>query len=247
MSETVATAERRSTPVVADQGHVRAARPRPQWYNPPMRSLGPRLRRIGGVRLDHVLILVGCLVMTAGAVMPWIRGSTRMIGSVDWTGLDDSGEGAMFFAASLALIGAIRWRGTLAEISPRTRFIPLIVAIACALLWTIAFRKIVYLSWFEIAVGARPQPGLFIAVAGILIALAGAILAATDPESVAAARSIAEGQRQRSGAGGDGAASERVRRGGGGRPSSPDDYSVVGRVERVSSGDDGAAVDRGRG
>src|SRR5829696_6343530 len=179
-----------------------AARPRPQWYNPPMRSLGPRLRRIRGVRLDHVLILVGCLVMTAGAVMPWIRGSTR-------------------------LIGAVRWRGTLAEISPRTRFIPLIVAIACALLWTIAFRKIVYLSWFEIAVGARPQPGLFIAVAGILIALAGAILAATDPESVAAARSIAEGQRQRSGAGGDGAASERVRRGGGGRPSSPDDYSVV--------------------
>jgi hypothetical protein len=179
-------------------------------------------------------------------VMPWVTGSTRLIGSIDWTGLDDTGEGAMFLAASLVLLAAVRWRGNLAEISPRARIIPLVVVVACALLWVIAYRKILILSWFEIAVGARPQPGLYISGAGILIAFLGALLAATDPESVAGARAIAERQRRRSGAGGDGAASERVRRGGG-RPSSPDDYSVVGRVDRVSSGDDGAAADRGRG
>jgi hypothetical protein len=185
--------------------------------------------------MDHTLVLLGGVVMTAGSLMPWLTGSTRTHGNLDWTGLDDTGEGAMLMAAALGLAGWVRWRGALErEITPRARFIPLAVAIGCAFLWVIAFQKMLYLSWFELEVGARPQAGLLVAALGIVLTVAGGLLAATDPESLAAEKAAAEREKRRSGAGGDGAASDRFRRGGGGRPPNPDEYSVVGRVDRVS-------------
>ncbi len=199
-----------------------------------MRVPAPR-RRIGRFRLDELLLLAGGGLMTIGSLMPWITGSTRMNGYLDWTGLDDTGEGTMLIAGALALVAWIRMRDLLQrELTPATRFTPLVVAIACLLVWVIAFQKVLYLSWFDLAVGARPQPGLLVALLGIASAVAGAMLAATDPDAVAAAKAAAERDRRRSGAGGVGAASDQVRRGGGGRPSNPDEYSVVGRVDRSS-------------
>lgn len=207
------------------------------------------VRRLAGIRLDHLLLLVGGAVMALGAWLPWIRGSTRLNGYIDWTGFSDTGEGAMFLAAALGLGAWVRWREVLeTEMTPRLRFLPLAVAGACALLWVIAFRKALYLSWFELEVGARPQVGLLVSAFGIVLALAGSVLAATDPGSVAAARAAAERERRRSGAGGDGAASDRLRRGGGEGPPNPDEYSVVARVDRASGrADAGGDADRDRG
>jgi hypothetical protein len=187
--------------------------------------------------------------MTVGSLMPWITGSTRVNGYLDWTGLDDTGEGTMLIAGALGLVAWIRLREVLErELTPATRFIPLAVATACLLVWVIAFQKMLYLSWFDLPVGARPQAGLLVAAVGVASALVGALLAATDPDSVAAARVRAERERQRSGAAGDGAASERLRRGGGGSPPNPDEYSVVSRVDRASGPSDaGSDDDRARG
>jgi hypothetical protein len=208
----------------------------------------PVPRRVASLRLDHLLILAGGILMTVGSVMPWIKGATRMNGTIAWTGLDDTGEGLMLFAAALALAAWVRWRGVLeSELTPRARLIPLVVAIGCAFLWAIAFQKALYLSWFDLPVGARPQAGLLIAGVGVLLAIGGGLLAATDPASLAAARATAEAEKRRSGAGRDGAASDRLRRGGG-EPPRPDEYSVGGRVDRVSGRRDGEPDDdRDRG
>lgn len=209
----------------------------------------PDFRRLAGARIDHVLLLAGGAVTALSAWLPWIRGSTRLNGYIDWTGFSDTGEGAMFLAAGLAIAAWVRWRGVLEiEMTPRLRFLPLAVGVACALLWVISFRKALYLSWFELEVGARPQVGLLVSAVGIVLVLAGAALAATDPDSVAAARAAAEREKRRSGAGGDGAASDRLRRGGGGSPPNPDEYSVVSRVDPASGrADAGGDVDRERG
>jgi hypothetical protein len=212
-----------------------------------MLPMAPRLRRIAGARLDHALVLLGGALLTMGSLLPWIEGSTRLNGYVSWTGMDDTAEGGMLIAAALVLAAWVRWREMLErEVTPGTRFVPLAVAGGCALLWVIAFRKMLYLSWFDLEVGARPQVGLLVAGLGVVAAAVGGLLAATDPDSVAAARRAAEGEKRRSGAGGVGAASERFRRGGGGRPPRPDEYSVEGRVDRAS-GDDASGGDRGRG
>lgn len=198
-------------------------------------SLAAVPRRVSGRRLDHVLILVGGAIASLGSLLPWLDGSTRLNGTLHWTGIDDTGEGLMLIAASLALAGWVRWRGALErELTPQVRFLPIVVAVGGALLWVIATRKMLYLSWWEIEVGARPQPGLWIAGLGLAVLIAGGILAATDPGSVAAARAAREQERRRSGAGGDGAASDRFRRGGGGRPPGPGGYSVLSRVDRTS-------------
>lgn len=186
--------------------------------------------------------------MLLGSLMPWLVGSTRLNGYLDWTGMDDTGEGAMLIVAALALGAWIRLRGALEEISGRARFIPMALATGCGLLWVIAFRKALYLSWFELEVGARPQPGLLIAGFGILVTLAGGLLAATDPDSVAAARAADARERRGSGAGGGvGAASSDARRRGE-NPSSGDEYSVVGRVapatDRDGEADEGGPAGR---
>jgi hypothetical protein len=202
------------------------------WYNP---SMGWVPRRWGRYRTDHVLLLLGGLVVTVGSLMSWIRGSTRLSGNIDWSGLDDTGEGAMLIAAVLAVVAWIRWRGALErELTPQVRFLPLVVSVGGALLWVIAVRKMFYLSWWDLEVGARPQPGLWIVGLGLAVMIAGGVIAATDPDSVAAARAAREREKRRSGAGGDGAASDRYRRGGGGRPPGPGGYSVVSRVDRTS-------------
>lgn len=181
--------------------------------------------------------------MSVGSVLPWFRGSTRSLGYLDWTGLHDTGEGAMLIGAAIGLAVFVRLRGTLEEIGPRARFIPMVIALAGGLLWVVAFRKLLQLSWFELDVGGRPQVGVLMAGLGILVAFAGSLLAATDPESVAAARARAEAERRESGAGGGvGAASSRARRGGE-SPPGRDEYSVVSRVDRLRRRDDDADDD----
>ena len=195
-------------------------------------------RRILGVRADHALLTAGSAIMVVGSFLPWIEGATRLNGYVDWTGMDDTGEGAMFVGAVVLLAVWLRWRRSWEELGSRARFMPLAIVVACALLWVIAFRKALYLSWFELAVGARPQAGLLLAGVGIVVALSGAVLVALDRAGLLGADGRRDPKTRRSGAGGDGAASGRFGRGGGG-PAEPDGYSVVARVDRLSGrGDD---------
>jgi hypothetical protein len=204
----------------------------------------PTPRIVRGIRLDLALLLAGAAALAVGSFLPWIEGSTRLNGRVDWNGFDDTSEGLMIITAALAIVAWIRWRDLLArEVSHGTRWIPLALAVSSLLLWIIAFQKVLYLSWFEIEVGARPQVGMLVVGLGALLALAGGALAATDPDAIAAARASADRDRRRSGAGGDGAASSRIRRGGGGRPPAPGGYSVVGRVDRSSGRPDGGGDD----
>lgn len=201
-------------------------------------------RRFLGTRSGHVLVLVGSLVMTVGSLMPWLVGSTRFVGNLNWTGLDDSGEGAMLISAAIALVLFVRLRRSLDELGPRSRFIPVGVTVVCGLLWVVAVRKVLQLSWFELEVGARPQPGLFVAGFGILLALAGSLLLAMDPDRQGEAGESGEARKRGSGAGGGfGTASTLVRREGE-IPPNRDDYSVVTRVDRPT-GRDGDADDGG--
>ncbi len=193
--------------------------------------------RISGIRADHALLAVGGALMAVGSVLPWIRGSTRLNGYLDWTGLDDTGEGAMLIGAVVLLAIWVRWRRNWEELGSRARLAPFVILVACALLWLIAFRKTLYLSWFELAVGARPQPGLLIAGLGVVVALAGSVLVALDPAGLTGGPGSARDDRRRSGAGGEGTASGRIQRGGG-APPDPDEYSVVARVDRLSGRDD---------
>jgi hypothetical protein len=204
----------------------------------------PSARRFLGTRSAHALVLVGSLVMTVGSLMPWLRGSTRFVGNLNWTGLDDSGEGAMLIAAAIGLVLFVRLRRSLDELGPRSRFIPLGVSVVCALLWVVALRKVLQLSWFELEVGARPQPGLFVAGFGILLALAGSLLVAMDLDGEGELREGGDARKRGSGAGGGfGTASTHVRREGE-IPPNRDDYSVVTRVDRPTSRD-GDADDGG--
>ncbi len=211
--------------------------------------IGDRLPRPGsrlaGIRVDHGLLAGGCALIVAGSFLPWIRGATRLNGNLSWTGFDDTGEGAMLLGGVVFLAVWMRWRRNWEELGSRARFAPLVIAIASALLWVIALRKALYLSWFELAVGARPQVGLLVAGLGVIVVLGAAVLVAKDREGVTGDLADREAQTGRSGAGGDGAASGGFRRGGGELPS-PAGYSVVGRVDRLSGraggeGDDGPA------
>jgi hypothetical protein len=137
-----------------------------------------RLRgRTGRLRLDHALLVAAAAVMTVGSAMSWIRGSTRMNGYVDWSGLHDTGDGAILITIGLLLVAWVRWRGILEETEPRSRWVPFVLGITAGLIWVIALRKALYLAWFDLAVGARPQLGLFVAGIGTLLATAGGWLA----------------------------------------------------------------------
>ncbi|HEY7591248.1 MAG TPA: hypothetical protein VH723_09655 [Candidatus Limnocylindrales bacterium] len=130
------------------------------------------------------MLVAGFVVMTGGALMPWIRGMTRFLGFIDWTGLSDSGEGAMMSACGLLALGFIRWRGVLEELDPRSRWLALVFGAAAACLWAIALRKVLTLEFGGVN-GAHPQPGIYVAGIGALITLAGGWLAArrwADPE-----------------------------------------------------------------
>jgi hypothetical protein len=143
-------------------------RPAPEDPKPPRRRSLPRL--------DHALIVFGAVLMIVGSFMTWIHGQTRRIGFVDWTGMDDTGEGGMLLVCALIVLGFVRWRGMLEDIEPRTRWLPLLVAIAATFLWVIPLRKILGLV-YEVPGGARAQFGLFLAGIGVLFILGGAVLA----------------------------------------------------------------------
>jgi len=98
-------------------------------------SRGRRYRR------DDGLLVVGSAVIVVGSLLPWISGATRFIGTVHWTGLDDTSEGAMLIGLAIAILACVRWREQLAEIEPRIRWLPLGIAVLSALLWTIALRR----------------------------------------------------------------------------------------------------------
>jgi hypothetical protein len=136
----------------------------------------PPSRRRWSPRLDHALLVAGAVLMIVGSFMPWIYGQTRRIGFVDWTGIDDTGEGGMLLVCALIVLGFVRWRSALEDIEPRTRWLPLLVATAATFLWVIPLRKILGLV-YDVPGGARPQLGLFLAGIGVLFTLGGAVLA----------------------------------------------------------------------
>jgi len=149
-------------------------------------------RRRSLPRLDHTLLVAGAAIMIIGSFMPWIRGQTRRMGFVDWTGIDDTGEGGMLLACALIVIGFVRWRRSLEEIEPRTRLLPLLVAIAATCLWIIPTQKIFSLV-YDAPGGARPQLGLFVAGIGVLFTFVGAALAArtwADPQAPPRRRAV---------------------------------------------------------
>ena len=143
-------------------------------------------------RLDHALLVAGAGIMVVGSFMPWIRGQTRRMGFVDWTGIDDTGEGGMLLACALIVLGFVRWRRELEDIEPRTRFLPLLVAIAATCLWIIPAQKIFSLV-YDAPGGARAQLGLFVAGIGVLFTFVGAALAArtwADPQAPPRRRAV---------------------------------------------------------
>jgi hypothetical protein len=164
---------------------IRTPRPLP-WYKRVMSRL---VRRIAGARRDHLLLVAGAALLAVGAVMPWLRGATRRSGTIDWTGISDTGEGAMLIAAAILIVVFVRWRGVLEEIEPRTRWIPVGTGIVALLLLVIAFQKALMLSWWEIAPGARPQIGFLVCFVGVAMILVGGWAAARRRanEDVAAA------------------------------------------------------------
>jgi hypothetical protein len=145
----------------------------------------PPTRARWAPRLDHALLVGGAAVMIVGSFMPWIHGQTRRVGFVDWTGIDDTGEGGMLLVCALIVLGFVRWRSSLEDIETRTRWLPLLVAIASTFLWVIPLRKILGLV-YEVPGGARPQFGLFLAGIGVLLTLGGGVLASrtwADPQT----------------------------------------------------------------
>lgn len=201
---------------------------------PPLADPLPRAtRRFLGVRADHALLALGSGLMVVGSFLPWIRGSTRVNGYLDWTGLDDTGEGVMLIGAVVLLAIWVRWRSSWEELGSRARLTPLVIAIACALLWLIAFRKVLYLSWFELAVGARPQPGLLIAGLGIAVVGLGSLLVAMDRAGLTGGAGPAGGPGNGHSRGAD-------------RAPNPGAYSVVARVDRPGERDHGDDGDTSR-
>lgn len=131
-------------------------------------------------------------MMIIGSFMPWIRGQTRMVGYLDWTGIDDTGEGGMLLVCALMIFAFVRLRTTLEDIEPRTRWLPVLIAIAATFLWVIPLRKILGLV-YDAPGGARPQLGLFLAGIGVLFTLVGAVLASrswADPEQPPRRRAV---------------------------------------------------------
>jgi hypothetical protein len=152
-------------------------------FEPPRADAGSQRRSLP--RLDHALLIGGAVIMIVAARLPWMIGQTRASGYVDWTGIDDTGEGGMLLVIGLLVLGFVRWRGTFEEIEPRSRWIPLLLGLAAACLWVISFRHLVTMS-FDTPGGAQLQIGVYVAGIGVLVTLAGALLAArrwADPES----------------------------------------------------------------
>jgi hypothetical protein len=128
-------------------------------------------------RLDDVLLVVGTVVVIVGSLLPWVSGATRLIGTIHWTGLDDTGEGLMLIALAIPILAYVRWRERLEEIEPQARWLPLGIAVVSALLWTIALRKAFYVWFPESVAGAHPEIGLLVTAVGIAAWLAGGWLA----------------------------------------------------------------------
>jgi hypothetical protein len=123
-------------------------------------------------------LLSGAAFMTLGAFMPWLRGSTRRSGYIDWSGLSDTGEGGMLIACAVVVLAFVRWRGLLEEIEPRTRWLALATGVAAGCLLLISFQKALNLAWWEIEPGARPQAGFLVSGIGIGLTIGGGWLAA---------------------------------------------------------------------
>jgi uncharacterized membrane protein YidH (DUF202 family) len=152
-------------------------------FEPPRADPGPSGRSLP--RLDHAVLVIGAAIMIVAARLPWMIGQTRASGYVDWTGIDDTGEGGMLLVIGLLVLAFVRWRGTFEEIEPRSRWIPLGLGFAAVCLWVISFRHLVTMS-FDTPGGARLQIGVFLAGIGVLFTVVGAVLAArrwADPES----------------------------------------------------------------
>jgi hypothetical protein len=152
-------------------------------FEPP-RADGESTRR-SLPRLDHAVLVIGAAIMIVAARLPWMIGQTRASGYVDWTGIDDTGEGGMLLVIGLLVLAFIRWRGTFEEIEPRSRWIPLGLGFAAGCLWVISFRHLATMS-FDTPGGARLQIGVFLAGIGVLFTVVGAVLASrrwADPES----------------------------------------------------------------
>jgi hypothetical protein len=152
-------------------------------FEPPRADAGRTRRSLP--RLDHAVLVIGAAIMIVAARLPWMIGQTRASGYVDWTGIDDTGEGGMLLVIGLLVLGFVRWRGTFEEIEPRSRWIPFALGFAAACLWVISFRHLVTMS-FDTPGGARLQIGVFLAGIGVLFTVVGAVLAArrwADPDS----------------------------------------------------------------
>jgi hypothetical protein len=152
-------------------------------FESPGADSGPPARSLP--RLDHAVLLIGAAIMIVAARLPWMIGQTRASGYVDWTGIDDTGEGGMLLVIGLLVLAFVRLRGTLEEIEPRSRWIPVGLGFAAACLWVISFRHLVTMS-FDTPGGARLQIGVFLAGIGVLFTVVGAVLAArrwADPDA----------------------------------------------------------------
>jgi hypothetical protein len=160
------------------------------------------VERAARVRLDHALLVAGPILMTIGSSMPWITGSTRNRGNIDWTGFNDTGEGAMLMLCGLVAVMFVRWRGILEGTDSPARWIGLGAGVAALALWGVAFQKILSLSWWELEVGARPQLGIYLALLGAVLTVVGGALAGrrrANPDVVEQARRRAARRRPKSG------------------------------------------------
>jgi hypothetical protein len=123
--------------------------------------------------VSGAILLAGAGLLVVGSLLPWIRGYTRTIGPIDWNGLSDTGDGLILIVFAAITAAAVRWRRSLGELEPASRWIPLIVAIAAACIWLTVRWKVGYLTYAEIEVGARAQAGLVVVAIGVLFCVVG--------------------------------------------------------------------------
>jgi hypothetical protein len=123
--------------------------------------------------VSGAILLAGAGLLVVGSLLPWIRGYTRAIGPIDWNGLSDTGDGLILIVFAAITAAAVRWRRSLGELEPASRWIPLIVAIAAACIWLTVRWKVDYLTYAEIEVGARAQAGLVVVAIGVLFCVVG--------------------------------------------------------------------------
>jgi hypothetical protein len=159
----------------AGSGH-RDASERPPAHR--RQRQAPRLARLVAFLRDDAglsggILLAGSALLVVGSLLPWIRGSTRYTGNIDWNGLSDTGDGLMLMSIAVIIAAAVRYRRTLAEIEPGSRWIPLVVAIAAACLWQTARWKADLLTYPGFEAGARPQIGLLVVAIGVLFCIVG--------------------------------------------------------------------------